>query len=269
MQQNEYTHNLNAIRVERLLSLISGGALLSYGLVNRKPSTVPFAIVGGGLVYHAVRGNRVNFPEEWDSTKGEPTSASVPYGHGICVEESVTIAKFPEELYRFWRDLENLPRFMSHVKSVRVIDSTHSHWIAQAPAGMQVEWDAEIINDIPNELIGWRSMPGSDIPNAGSVHFTPAPGGRGTQVKVELEYSPPGGKLGAAFAKLFGEDPSQTVSQDLHHLKELMEAGEVPTIEGQPHGSRNVLSKFAGSKLREPNPTEEVPSVIEIEVIEK
>ncbi len=269
MQMNEYTQNLNAVRVERLLSLISGGALLSYGLVNRKPATLPLAIVGGGLVYHAVRGNRVNLPDELDSTKGVPTSASVPYGLGICVEESVTINKTPEEMYRFWRDLENLPRFMSHLKSVRVIDSTHSRWVARAPAGMQVEWDAEIINDIPNELIAWRSLPNSDIPNAGSVHFTPAPGGRGTQVKVELEYSPPGGKIGAAFAKLFGEDPSQTVSQDLHHLKELMEAGEVPTIEGQPHGSRNVLRKFAGSRQRELDLTEEVPSVIEIEVIEK
>ncbi len=220
---NEYTQGLNAVRVERLLSLIGGGILLSYGLVNRKPASLPLAIVGGGLVLHAVRGNRVNLPEEWDLAKGVPSSTSVPYGHGICVEESVTIDKTPEELYRFWRDLENLPRFMSHLKSVRVTDTTFSHWVAQAPAGMQVEWDAEIINDIPNELIGWRSLPNSDIPNAGSVHFSPAPGGRGTQVKVELEYSPPGGRVGAAFAKLFDEEPSHTILQDLVHLKESIE----------------------------------------------
>ncbi len=261
MELNEYTQNLNAVRVERLLSLVSGGALLSIGLFSRKPATLPLAIIGGGLVYHAVRGNRVNLPEEWDSEKGLPTSTSVPYGHGICVEEAVTIAKSPEELYRFWRDLENLPRFMSHLKSVQVVDNTRSHWVARAPAGTQVEWDAEIINDIPNQLIGWRSVENSDIPNAGSVHFTPAPGGRGTQIKVELEYSPPGGVIGAAFAKLFGEEPSQTVSQDLLHLKELMEVGEVPTTRGQPHGSRNVLSKFGRS--REPNANQVMASPAE------
>ncbi len=264
MQMNVSARNLNAVRVERVLSLISGGALLSYGLFNRKPTRLPLAIVGGGLVYHAVRGNRVTLPEEWIGEKGVPSSTSVPYGHGICVEQAVTIAKSPEELYRFWRDLENLPRFMSHLKSVRVIDNTRSHWVAQAPVSMQVEWDAEIINDIPNELIGWRSTANSDIPNAGSVHFTQAPGGRGTHVKVELEYSPPGGVIGAVFAKLFGREPSQTVSQDLRRLKALMEAGEVPTASGQPHGSRNVLGKFAGSRAREFRPSHTVSSGIEV-----
>ncbi len=264
MEMNQSARSLNAVRVERVLSLLSGGALLSYGLFNRKPTRLPLAIVGGGLVFHAVRGNRVNLPEEWMGEKGVPTSTSVPYGHGICIEEAVTIAKSPEELYRFWRDLENLPRFMSHLKSVRVIDNTRSHWVARAPVGMQVEWDAEIINDIPNELIGWRSIASSDIPNAGSVHFTPAPGGRGTHVKVELEYSPPGGAIGAAFAKLFGNEPSQTVSQDLLHLKQLMEAGEIATVAGQPHGSRNVLGRFTGTRAREYQSSRDVSHGIEV-----
>ncbi len=236
MQLNEYTQNLNAVRVERLLSLIGGGALLSYGLMNRKPVTLPLTILGGGLVYHAVRGNRMNLSQELSSTKGVPTCASVPYGLGICVEESVTIDKTPEELYRFWRDLENLPRFMSHLKAVEVIDGTYSHWVARAPVGMQVEWDAEIINDIPNELIAWRSMPDSDIPNAGSVHFTPAPGGRGTEIKVVLKYDPPAGKTGAAIAGMFLQSPGEQIKDDLRRFKQLMETGEIPTTEGQPRG---------------------------------
>ncbi len=245
MQLQQYTRNLNAVQVERWVSLIGGGALLSYGLVSRKTTTLPLALVGGGLVYHAMRRNRGGLPElDEKAPKGEPTSVSVPYGHGICVEQYVTIDRPAQELYRYWRDLENLPRIMSHLESVTVVDGLHSHWVAKAPAGMKVEWDAVIINEVPNELIGWRSIPDSDIPNAGSVHFSPAAGGRGTEVRVELQYDPPGGALGAAFAKLFGKEPAQTIYQDLHRFKQLMETGEVATTVGQPHGSRNVLNKF-------------------------
>jgi uncharacterized membrane protein len=257
MQLNEYTRNLNAVRLERMLSLIGGSALLSYGIAKRKPMTLPLAIVGGGLVYHAVRGNRATVPEEWQHEKGQPSSRSVPYGHGVRVDKSVTINRSPEELYSFWRNLENLPRFMSHLRSVQPINRQLSHWVADAPGGTQVEWDAEIVNDVPNELIAWRSSPDSDIPNAGSVRFMPAPGGRGKYVNVELEYSPPGGPIGAAFAKLFGKEPSQTIGKELHRPKNLMETGQFPTVEGQPHGSRNVLSKFYSSKTEELYPTEE------------
>ena len=125
---------------------------------------------------------------------------------------------------------------MQHLQSVTVIDLTHSHWVAKAPDGRDVAWDAEIINDKENELIAWRSIGDADIDNAGSVHFTPAPGGRGTVVKVVLEYNPPAGKAGKFVAKLFGEDPDTQVREDLRHLKEIMEAGEIPTTEGQPSG---------------------------------
>jgi len=125
---------------------------------------------------------------------------------------------------------------MDHLKSVTVNDNVHSHWVANAPAGTSVEWDAVIINERENKLIAWRSVEDADIGNAGSVHFTPAPGGRGTEVKVVLEYDPPAGKAGAIIARLFGEEPDQQVREDLRHFKEIMEAGEIPTTEGQPSG---------------------------------
>jgi uncharacterized membrane protein len=152
------------------------------------------------------------------------------------VDKAVTINKPIDQLYAFWRKLENLPRFMDHLESVTTIDETRSHWVAKGPAGKKVEWDAEIINEIPNELIGWRSLPGAEVNNAGSVQFKPAPGGRGTELQVELRYDPPGGALGAMFAKLFGEEPNQQVEDDLRRLKSILEAGERPTTEGQPTG---------------------------------
>ena len=137
-------------------------------------------------------------------------------------EASVRIDASPEQLYSFWRNFENLPRFMDHLESVTVYDSTRSHWVAKGPAGIDAEWDAEIINEVPNELIGWRSVADSRVDNAGSVHFTPSRNGRGTNVRVLLRYDPPAGKLGAAFAKLFGEDPQKQVEEDLARLKQLL-----------------------------------------------
>jgi uncharacterized membrane protein len=132
-------------------------------------------------------------------------------------------------LYAFWRDFTNLPRFMEHLVSVRVDSPTRSHWVAKAPAGKTVEWDAEIINDIPDSLIAWKSAPGAEVPNAGSVHFAAAPGGRGTVVKVVMDVEPPAGRLGVLVAKLFGEDPDREVREDLRKFKQLMETGEITT----------------------------------------
>jgi uncharacterized membrane protein len=155
---------------------------------------------------------------------------------GIHVVKSVTINQPPETIYRFWRNFENLPRFMDHLESVTVIDERYSHWVAKGPLGKRVEWDAEIVNETPNQVIGWRSVEKADVDNAGSVNFEPAPGGRGTEVKVTLRYVPPAGAIGAAFAKLFGEEPSVQVEDDLNNLKRLLEAGELPTTEGQSRG---------------------------------
>jgi uncharacterized membrane protein len=135
----------------------------------------------------------------------------------------VLVNRPAHELYQFWRNFENLPRFMDHLESVTVIDENQSHWVAKAPAGTRVEWNAAIHNEIEDELIAWRSLPGADVNNAGSVHFTPAGEGR-TEVRVVLSYEPPAGKMGAAIAKLLGEEPSQQVEDDLRRFKQVMEA---------------------------------------------
>lgn len=144
----------------------------------------------------------------------------------IHVVKSITIGAEPEFVYAFWRDLENLPKFMLHLESVRV-ENGKSTWRAKAPAGRSVEWQAEIVLDRPNEAIGWRSLEGALVPNRGVVRFEPAPGGRGTQLLVELKYDPPGGAVGALFAKLFGEEPSLQIAGDLRRLKQVLETGEV------------------------------------------
>jgi len=148
-------------------------------------------------------------------------------GATIKVHETVTINRPAAELYALWRDFTNLPRIMRHLESVETTTDKRSHWKAKAPAGATVEWDAEIVEDRPNELIAWRSLSDAQIPNAGSVRFIPAAGDRGTEIHVELRYDPPAGKLGKAVAKLLGEEPSQQISGDLRRFKQVVETGEV------------------------------------------
>lgn len=229
---------INLGNIERLLSGLGGSILVGYGLLRRDWIGASLAAVGGTLALRGATGHSFLYQLLHIDTSEHiaQIATSVPHNQGIKVTRAVTVQKSPEELYSFWRNFENLPRFMQHLQSVTVKDLTHSHWIAKAPAGRDVAWDAEIINDKENELIAWRSIGDADIDNAGSVHFTPAPGGRGTVIKVVLEYKPPAGKAGMLVAKLFGEDPDTQVREDLRHLKEIMEAGEIPTIEGQPSG---------------------------------
>ncbi|MGE5657962.1 MAG: SRPBCC family protein [Actinomycetota bacterium] len=157
----------------------------------------------------------------------------------IKVERTVTIEKSVEDLYRFWHTLESLPRFTRHLKSVKVYDDGRSHWVTSAPMGNSVEWDARITEDRPNQVIAWTSEEGADIANSGSVHFQPAPGGRGTEVKVITTYDAPAGVVGDAIAKLFGENPKQQIGDDLARFKMLMETGEIATNEGQTSGRRS------------------------------
>jgi uncharacterized membrane protein len=146
---------------------------------------------------------------------------------GIQVKKAITVNRSPEEAYRLWRNFENLPRFMAHLDSVRMMDDRRSYWRAKAPLGATVEWVAEITDDKPNELIAWRSLESAAVAHSGQVRFVPAPGGRGTEVHVELSYDPPGGIVGATFAKLFGEEPSEQVDGDLRRFKQVLEVGEV------------------------------------------
>ncbi len=161
----------------------------------------------------------------------------------IHLRQTVIIDRPAEELFDFWRHFDRLPIIMNHLESVEMIGHNRSRWVAKAPAGMHVEWDAEIINEHPNELIAWRSLEGADVDNAGTVRFEPAPGGRGTLVKVEIDYVPPAGVLGQKVAKLFGENPEKQVSIDLRRFKQLMETGEIARTEGQPAGRSASTSK--------------------------
>ncbi len=176
------------------------------------------------------------------------------------MEKSITINQTPESLYKFWRDLENLPRFIEKLESVTPLDERRSHWVVKGPGNTTVEWDAEISNEKENELIAWRSLPGrAEVTNAGSIRFEPAPDGRGTKLSVTVNYNPPGGAAGLLVAKLFGEEPGQLIDLNLRRLKRLVETGEIPTIEGQTSGrvpdseprrkENQVASKTAGNAL--------------------
>jgi uncharacterized membrane protein len=207
----------NISDTERWGSLITGGAMVLAGLSQRSLRGALMAVAGGTLAYHGAT-----------SDKGlqDKVTEATGMDKGLRVEKTVTIQnKSIEELYQFWHNFEHLATFMKHLKSVTVLNETRSHWIANAPLGNSVEWDAEIITDTPNRLISWAS-----------VRFTPAPPGRGVEVKVVLEYSVPGGALTAAIASVFGENPEQQIGDDLHRFKMLMETGELAISQGQSSG---------------------------------
>ncbi|AUB41242.1 putative membrane protein [Nostoc flagelliforme CCNUN1] len=222
------TNQPEASEVERWASLIGGGAMVLMGLRQGSLRGALTALAGGGLVYQgATKQSTIQKAQE-----------AIGLNQPIKVEKTVTINKSAEELYRFWHDFENLPTFMKHLKSVKVYDEKRSHWIANAPLDNTVEWDADILEDRENEFISWASVEGADVDNSGFVRFKKAPGDRGTEVKVVLEYNPPGGALAATVAKLFGEEPEQQIGDELRRFKMLMEAGEIATTEGQPSGRK-------------------------------
>lgn len=168
--------------------------------------------------------------------RGSDTRQQLGGAAGVHVEEAVTVNRPVAAVFRYWRNFENLPTFMRHLESVSEREAGISHWVARGPAGSRVEWDARIINEIDNKLIGWQSLEGSMVSTAGSVNFRETP--RGTEVRVHLQYNPPAGKLGAAVAWLFGEEPNIQVREDLRRFKQLIETGEIPTTQGQPVGGR-------------------------------
>ena len=230
---------VNVGSAERMVSAVVGGTLALAGLRARSLPGLIVAAVGGGLVYRAVTGHCHLYDALGIDTAsgGEGAQPEDYFNRSIHVEVTMTIERSPWDLYAFWRNFENLPRFMRHLESVKVIDERRSHWVAKAPAGTTVEWDAEIINDEPNALIAWRSLAGASVDNAGSVRFVPGHDGRGTELRVVIDYIPPLGRLGSWVAYLFGEEPSIQVKEDLRRFKQLMETGEVTTTEGQPQGS--------------------------------
>lgn len=163
----------------------------------------------------------------------------------VSLKDSRIVNRSPRECYEAWRRLEDLPRTMSHLIEVREIDEKRSHWIARGPAGGRIEWDAEIVDDVPGERIAWRSLPGADVPNAGTVRFEAAPGGRGTILRVHLQYHPKGGEFVATIATLTGRAPDAQLREDLRRFKQMLEAGEVASTEGQPSGRRSPVGRLA------------------------
>jgi uncharacterized membrane protein len=237
-------HNL-LIRALGVRELAHGIGILS----QKRPVEGVWSRVGGDAIDFACIGAAFLSPETkrgrlaaataavagvalLDVLCAQQLSRSATGSSAIEIKKSITINRSPEELYQFWRDFQNLPRFMKHLESAHVIDGKRSHWVAKAPAGTTVEWDAEITMDEPNRLIAWRSIEGSDVDNSGSVRFEPATGGRGTVLRVEMAYNPPAGIAGAAIAKLFGEEPEQQVEGDLRRFKQIMETGEVVVSDG-------------------------------------
>ncbi|HEX8736373.1 MAG TPA: SRPBCC family protein [Pyrinomonadaceae bacterium] len=226
---------------ERVLSSVGGGALLLYGIRRGGVLGILASVVGGGLALRGVTGHcHVYDSVGIDTSDAEKGDNASPFHKGLLaskihVTKSVTINKSPAELYQFWHNFENLPQFMTHLEAVTVLDEKRSHWKAKAPLGTSVEWDAEITSDIENERIGWVSTEGSQIPNSGVVEFRPT-SNRGTELRVVLTYEPPAGEIGALFAKLFGEEPNQQVSEDLRRFKQLMESGTIMTVDGQTSG---------------------------------
>jgi uncharacterized membrane protein len=177
--------------------------------------------LGGALIARAVTAE-----DDADRYATHNPDASVPYGEGTRIEKAFTINRAAHDLYRAWRDLERLPTILSHLRQVEVLDERRSRWHAIGPKGVPASWEAEIVDDTPNERIAWRSV-GGTVPNAGSVTFTSAPGGRGTELRVEMEWEAPGGRAGQAFAQFFGGDPGLIVESDLRRFKSTMEAGDV------------------------------------------
>jgi uncharacterized membrane protein len=206
--------------VDQVAPMLAGGALAMYGLAQRSLKGAALAVLGGALAYSGV------------------ASAKAADAAGAEIQATVTMQASPQQIYRFWRQLSNLPRFMSHVQRVQELDSARSHWVGQGPGGVTLEWDAEIIEDRENQLISWRTLPGAALPHAGIVSFTPAPPGRGTEVRLALAYDPPGGVVGDALVGLFGDAPALKLKNDLYLLRQLLDAGEIISTKGQPSGRK-------------------------------
>ncbi len=245
------------MRAVGVREIVTGIGLLS----ERAPGTWAWARVAGDAMDLALLGAATSSPDAdpkriaaatagvlgvaaLDVYSGQRlTGSQSAEAPAISVTQSIIINAPPAELYGFWKNAENLPLFMQHLESVSQVNETVSHWVAKAPAGTCVEWDAEIIDDQPQRRLGWRTLPGSQVTHEGMVSFEPATAGRGTVVRVEMLYVPPAGKAGMWIARLFGEEPGLQVADDLRHLKQLLETGEIATTLGQSSGKRSILGR--------------------------
>ena len=232
MNENNSNTNLSSVESHpawrQSAPWIAGAAMAAFGLSRRSKSGLALAAAGGALAYAGWRAN-TSGPDQF------------------LARGSVLLNCSPQEAYRRYRKFEDLPQFMFHLKSVEKTGERQYRWIALGPVGIPIQWDAEIVDERENEFISWRSLPGSELTAAGSVRFEKAPSGRGTILTAITHFDHPTGKLGYAVTKLFGKDPNFLMQQDLRRFKALLEAGEIPTTEGQPHGPRSL--KAAALKL--------------------
>ncbi len=225
---------------ERIVSIVAGSALALLGLSRRTATGLLVAAVGGGLIYRGVTGHCAVYTALGYDTANEGESAEDKIAkNGFHIEQALLINRSPEELYTFWRNFENLPQFMTHLDRVETRPDNHSHWVARLSQkyGGTIEWDAEITRDEPNSLIAWHSLPGSDVDVTGQVAFSKALGDRGTEVHVTMDLVPPASGIASAFPGLFTGATRRLIREDLRRFKQLMEVGEIATVEGQPHGT--------------------------------
>jgi uncharacterized membrane protein len=232
----------NVGTIERWSSVALGAALIAYGARRRQHASLGASAAGITLLYRGATGHCPVYHQlgVTTTTTSADTRAALSGSRGFHVHEAIRLEKPLHEVYRFWKNLENLPRFMQHLERVIDLGNGHSHWVAKGPGGWSVEWDAEIINEVPDKVIGWRSLPHADVVTAGSVNFDRVRGGQSTQITVHLQYAPPAGRLGKLVAQLFGAEPAQAIREDLRRMKWLLEAGEIPraTAEQTPGGMR-------------------------------
>jgi uncharacterized membrane protein len=217
-----------ADRALQYASIAGGSALVAYGLRRQSISGYLLALAGGDLVYRGAVGN--GHLSDLVLRKKIDTDEELPYGHGIKLQESVVVDKPAQQLYQFWHDFENLPLFMRHIESIEVQSKKRSQWRVKGPLGRIFEWEAEVIADRPDEMIGWRSLEGSQVDHAGSVRFEPLYG-ESTKVTVSLQYNPPAGTAGAIIGKLLGANPRRHIKEELRRFKQLMEAADVPVLQ--------------------------------------
>jgi uncharacterized membrane protein len=211
---------------ERLVSSLAGACLLAGGLSSHRKGSLLLAGLGGALLYRGMSGTCHLYKALGVNTHRRNPATVIPAQQGCKLEKTVIVNRPASELYSFWRELENLPKVMRHLKSVEAIDRVRSHWVAEGALGKEVQWDAEIFNDAENELIAWRSLPGGDVDTAGSVRFQPIGQHHGTAVTVTMKYDPPAGKVGAWVASLTGSGLEKKIEEDLARFKQLMEAEE-------------------------------------------
>lgn len=223
---------VNVGHAERNASMMGGAALALSGLkslANKKIVPGLAMLVAGGLFLY--RG-KTGHCDLYQAIGVDTVHTNVS---GLRVEKVLTINRPPQQVYEFWRNLENLPKFMQHLESVQITGEKTSHWKARGPAGVSVEWDAEMMDDYPGQQISWHSTGAAELPNKGTVEFNVAPGGRGTEVKVSIDYFPPGGAAGKAAAKIVHSINAQQLEEDLKRLKQILETGEIATAKATVH----------------------------------